>query len=92
MLCFVRRGVDAGSFIIVVCNFTPTVQTAYRVGVPQPGNYRERLNTDSTHYGGSNVGTPLGMATAEAAAWHGQPHSIVLNVPPLATVMLEWTA
>ena len=91
VLCFIRRGLDTRSFILVVCNFTPTVQTAYRVGVPQPGQYRERLNTDSAHYGGSNLGTPLGAATAEPMPWHGQPQSIVLNLPPLATVLLEWT-
>jgi 1,4-alpha-glucan branching enzyme len=92
VLAFIRRGLDAGSFILVVCNFTPTVQTAYRVGVPQPGEYRERLNTDSAHYGGSNAGTPLGAATAEPVGWHGQPQSLLLNLPPLATVVFEWTA
>jgi 1,4-alpha-glucan branching enzyme len=92
VLSFIRRGSDARRFVVVVCNFTPTVQTAYRIGVPQPGEYRERINTDSSHYGGSNTGTPLGLATAEQAPWHGQAHSIVLTLPPLATVLLEWTA
>jgi 1,4-alpha-glucan branching enzyme len=92
VLSFIRRGIDTDTFIVVVCNFTPTVHSAYRLGVPQPGEYRERLNTDSTHYGGSNTGTPLGVATAEPASWHGQPYSIVLTLPPLATVLLQWTA
>ena len=92
VLAFVRRGLEARRFMLVVCNFTPTAQTAYRIGVPQPGEYRERLNTDSAHYGGSNLGTPLGAATAEPLPWHGQPHSIVLTLPPLATVVFEWTA
>lgn len=92
VLSFIRRGLDASTFVLVVCNFTPTVQTAYRIGVPQPGDYRERLNTDSEHYGGSNAGTPLGRATAEPVGWHGHAQSIVLTLPPLATVFLEWTA
>ena len=92
VLAFVRRGSDAQRFVLVVCNFTPTVQSAYRVGVPQPGAYRERLNTDSSHYGGSNAGTPLGAATAEPVPWHGQAQSVVLTLPPLATVFLEWGA
>ena len=87
-----RRGHDAGSLMLVVCNFMPTMHNAYRIGVPQPGTYRERLNTDSAYYGGSNTGTPLGMASAEPISWHGQPHSVVLTLPPLATVLLEWTA
>ncbi|MES2944166.1 MAG: 1,4-alpha-glucan branching protein GlgB, partial [Pseudomonadota bacterium] len=92
VLGFVRRGLDTSTFMLVVCNFTPTVQTGYRIGVPQPGEYRERLNTDSAHYGGSNLGTPLGAARAEPLAWHGQQHSVLLTLPPLATVFLEWTA
>ncbi len=53
---------------------------SYRIGVPRPGVYRERINTDSTHYGGSNVGTPYGEVTAEAMPWHGRPQSIVLDL------------
>ncbi len=89
VLSFIRRGVDEHSFVVAVCNFTPTVWPSYRLGVPEPGQYRECLNTDSVHYGGSNVGTPLGAATAENIPWHGRPHSIVLTLPPLATVLLE---
>jgi 1,4-alpha-glucan branching enzyme len=92
VLAFLRKGVDSSSFILVVCNFTPNVWNGYRLGVPQPGTYHERLNTDSAHYGGSNVGTPLGTATADDVAWQGQAHSVVLNLPPLATVLLEWKA
>ena len=92
VLSFIRRGVDDNSFIVVVCNFTPNVWNGYRLGVPQAGTYYEKLNTDSVHYGGSNVGTPLGTASAEATSMHGKPYSVVLNLPPLATVMLEWKA
>ncbi|WP_367846247.1 1,4-alpha-glucan branching protein GlgB [Rhodoferax sp. WC2427] len=92
VISFIRRGVEDTSFIVVVCNFTPNVWNGYRLGVPQAGTYYEKLNTDSAHYGGSNVGTPLGTASAEAVSMHGKPYSVVLNLPPLATVMLEWKA
>ncbi len=92
VLSFIRYGDDASTFIVVVCNFTPTVRPDFRLGVPQPGEYRECLNTDSAHYGGSNVGTPFGSTTAERRKWNGKSHSIVLTLPPLATVMLEWKA
>ena len=92
VISFIRRGLDAGTFIVVVCNFSPIVHSDYRLGVPEEGDYRERLNTDSVYYGGSNTGTPLGVATAEPVGWHGQPHSIVVTLPPLATVLLQWTA
>ncbi len=90
VLSFVRHGADANALVVVVCNFTPVVHKGYRLGVPRPGEYRERINTDSAHYGGSGVGTPLGAASTDDLPWNGKPHSIVIDLPPLATVMLEW--
>ena len=90
VLSFIRRSADGQALIVVVCNFAPTVHAGFRLGVPQLGVYRECLNTDSMHYGGSNVGTPLGLADADPVAWNGRPHSIVIDLPPLATVMFEW--
>jgi 1,4-alpha-glucan branching enzyme len=89
VLSFVRKARD-GSMMLVVCNFAPVVHHGFRIGVPAAGQWQERLNTDSQHYGGSNVGTPLGAATAEAAGSHGRAHSLVLTLPPLATVFLAW--
>jgi 1,4-alpha-glucan branching enzyme len=88
VLSFIRRGHGA-RFVVVIANFTPAVHHGYRVGVPQPGIYRERLNTDSEHYGGSNVGTKHGQVTAQPVPWHGRPHSLELTLPPLATVFFE---
>jgi len=89
VLSFVRWAADRNRLMVVVCNFTPNVRTNYRLGVPQAGTYIERLNTDSVHYGGSNVGTPV--ATASTMPWHGKAYSMTLNLPPLATVFFEWT-
>ena len=91
VLSFVRKG-RGGERMLVVCNFAPTVHDGLRLGVPSAGTWHERLNTDSAHYGGSNVGTPLGVAQSQAVASHGRADSIVINLPPLATVFLEWTA
>ena len=46
--------------------------------------WHERLNTDSAHYGGSNVGTPMAAARSEHVPAHGHAQSIVLTLPPLA--------
>jgi len=92
VFAFVRRGESPDRLVLVVANFTPVVQHGYRLGVPRPGVWRERLNTDSAFYGGSNVGTPFGEITAQARPWNGRAHSIELALPPLATVFLEWTA
>ena len=85
LLTFLRRGKAPGELAIVACNFTPVVREQVRIGVPEPGFYRERLNTDSVFYNGSNVGSG-GGATAEAQPWNGRPYSISVTLPPLATV------
>lgn len=90
VLSFVRKARD-GAMVLVVCNFAPVVHHGFRLGVPAAGQWQERLNTDSQHYGGSNVGTPLGAATAEPVHSHGRAQSLVLTLPPLATVFLAWT-
>ena len=90
LFSFVRIGRD-GQLMLVLCNFAPVVHEGLRIGVPAAGRWQERLNTDSSFYGGSNVGTPLGVASSEAVASHGRANSIVLTVPPLATVFIEWT-
>ncbi len=91
LLAFVRHGRN-GEQMLVVCNFAPVVHHGLRLGVPAGGRWVERLNTDSHHYGGSNVGTPLGECTAEAVHSHGRAQSVLLNLPPLATVFLERVA
>jgi 1,4-alpha-glucan branching enzyme len=91
LLSFVRKGRE-GQRMLVVCNFAPVVHEGLRLGVPEAGAWVERLNTDSSHYGGSNVGTPLGAAHSQPVQSHGRAQSIVINVPPLATVFLQWTA
>ncbi len=92
VLSFVRHGGPGVPPVLVVCNFAPVVHHGFRLGVPNEGLWRERLNTDSAFYGGSNVGTPLGAARSEAIASHHRAQSIVLTLPPLATVFFECAA
>jgi len=88
VLAFLRRGEDGTPPVVVVCNFTPAPREGYRIGLPEPGRWMERLNSDSTHYGGSGMGN-LGAVESEPVAWHDRPHSVELTLPPLSTVVLE---
>ena len=90
VIAFIRRGYDRSRAIMCVCNFTPVVRHNYRVGVPGPGLFRERMNTDSQHYGGSDVGNAYGIANAEEIPAHQHAWSVSLTIPPLATVYFEW--
>jgi 1,4-alpha-glucan branching enzyme len=85
---FFRFGNEGAEPVLVVCNMTPTPRHHYRVGVPRAGRWREIANTDSAFYGGSNVGNDGAVHTVEHAA-HGEPQSLELTLPPLATVMLR---
>ena len=75
----------------MLVNLTPTTYPDYRLGVPRQGHYRECLNTDSEHYGGSNMGN-VGGLQARAKPLGGQACQLSLCVPPLATLVLEWQA
>jgi 1,4-alpha-glucan branching enzyme len=91
VIAWARRGEDERSIAIVVSNFTPVPREAYRIGVPLRGFYREVVNTDAVLYGGSNMGN-LGGVKADSTPSHGQPCSLTLTIPPLATLILvlEW--
>ncbi len=77
-----------GRSLLVVTNLTPQVHQGYAVGVPHAGAWRELLNTDSQHYGGSNVGNAGALHTA-ARPMHGHAQSLLLTLPPLATLYLQ---
>jgi len=88
VLSFLRRAKDPADFMVVVANFTPVQRETYRVGVPEPGFYREIMNTDAEKYGGTNVGN-LGGAHAEAIAWNNHPYSIQLRIPALGVLYFK---
>jgi len=88
VLAYVRKAKDPNDFVLVVCNFTPVARENHRVGVPELGHYEEIFNTDSEHYGGTNVGTVLG-AQAEKRPWHGRPYSIEISLPPLGVAVFK---
>ena len=82
---FVRRAEDPAQCIVVVCNMTPVVRHGFRLGVPHAGVWTELLNTDSSHYGGSDMGN-CGAVVAQPIPSHGHAHSVVLNLPPLGVL------
>jgi len=87
VIAFARFARDRSRLTVCACNGTPVPRHGYRIGVPRAGFYREVLNSDSAFYGGSNLGNAGGVAS-EAVAWHGQPHSILVTLPPLAAIWL----
>ena len=72
--------------IVVVSNFTPVSREGYRVPMPKAGKWREVINTDATHYGGSGKGNDGAVVAREEDG--GTKATMVL--PPLSTIMLEF--
>lgn len=87
-ICYLRRAKRADDFLVVCLNLTPVVRTNYPVGVPIDGWYEEIFNSDSEHYGGSNVGNHPGVF-AQQPGWHGRPYSLRITLPPLAAVLFK---
>jgi 1,4-alpha-glucan branching enzyme len=85
---FLRYAAASNPPILVVSNMTPIPRYGYRIGVPFDGAWREILNSDSEFYGGSNIGNQ-GEVMAQEFAAHGQPYSVEIILPPLATIYLR---
>ena len=96
---------ESGGPLLVVHNFTPVPRNGYRIGVPNPGVWIVLLNSDAEQYAGSDAGSGAGtashqdmqnqaegvlieVATQDEGA-HGQPVSLVLDLPPLGSLILQ---
>lgn len=79
---------SGASDLLVIVNATPVVRHGYRIGVPRSGSYHEILNSDRGEFGGSGR-----MASerydSDSLGTHGRPCSIVIDLPPLAVVILR---
>jgi 1,4-alpha-glucan branching enzyme len=91
ILIYLRKGKAGTAPALIVVNLTPTSYENYNVGVPLAGFYRECINTDSSVYGGSNIGNGGGV-TSQDIEYAGQPNHITISIPPLATMVFEWQA
>jgi 1,4-alpha-glucan branching enzyme len=83
VFAWLRKGRDARARCLIVTNFSPNVYDNYRLSVPIAGTWREVLNTDSAHYGGSNVGN-----VGEVRTQDGVRAELNLTIPPLAAIFL----
>ena len=88
VLVFQRRGSYPKDFLIQALNFTPVVRESYRIGVPEPGCYKEVFNSDEARWGGSGqMNTDVYLT--QPVAWHNHHQSLDLRLPPLGAVFLR---
>ncbi|MBR2214628.1 MAG: 1,4-alpha-glucan branching protein GlgB [Selenomonadaceae bacterium] len=91
VVTFLRKAEDESDFLLVVTNFTPKAREGYRVGVPMRGIYREVFSTDAEEFGGGGM-VNTGVLPAADTVWHGRMQSILIKVPPLATLYFRLQA
>lgn len=89
-LVLLRRSPVNNETILAAFNFTPVPRYNYRVGVPSGGFWRELLNSDAPHYGGSGQGN-FGGVEAAPFGWHHEPFSLSVTLPPLGAVFFKQT-
>ncbi len=87
VVAFARTTKDFSRVLVAVANLSPIPRGPYRIGLPRAGRWVERVNTDSTFYGGSDTGN-LGPVAAEPIPWGGQPFSAEITLPPLGALWL----
>ena len=87
-LSYIRRAKDRDDYLVMCCNFTPVVRDRHRLGVPELVWYEEIFNSDSSYYGGSNMGNAPGV-NAQDIPSHDRAHSIEVTLPPLGVSIFK---
>mgnify|MGYP003336006782 CR=1 FL=1 len=73
--------------IIAIHNFSPTIYHNYQLPAPRAGEWKLILNSDDIAYGGSGV--VIEDCYSVSGEFCGFSQSLFVDIPPLATVLLE---
>jgi 1,4-alpha-glucan branching enzyme len=84
IVVFARRAREHSEAILIVSNFAPVEHQAMRFGVPGSPTRADVLLNTAQPEAGSDARPPV----VEEVASHGRDRSVVVSVPPLATLWL----
>jgi 1,4-alpha-glucan branching enzyme len=91
VVSLLRRNASNTEQVVAIANFTPIPRDKFRVGVEKQGNYSLILNTDNVEFGGSGYLSSNNMVCkSEHKPWNDCAYSVVLTLPPLSVIMLQW--
>ena len=89
VVVYLRHNTDKDQLAVVALNFAAVGRLGYRIGVPGPGVYKEVLSSDAHCYGGSGLTNATRGDILAVSVFHmGQTYSLVVDLPPLAGVVL----
>ncbi|KIA83135.1 glycogen branching protein [Kaistella solincola] len=83
---YLRKAKAEAEVMMVVLNLKPHVYP-YKIGVNEGTNWKVLLNSDDEKYGGSGVEATI--LDEQDDEWMFRPNSIILELPPLAGVILK---
>ncbi|HQT24676.1 MAG: 1,4-alpha-glucan branching enzyme [Sphingobacteriales bacterium 17-39-43] len=88
VLVYSRKGNNPSDDLLIVLNMTPVPRKAWRIGLPAEGNWKLILNSDDSHFYGSGLFRDQNVISEEIF-WHGKAQSGLMNLPPLAGLVLK---
>lgn len=83
---YLRKAKEEAEVMMIVLNLKPYVYP-YKIGVDEGTNWEVVLNSDDEKYGGSGVQATI--LDEQDDEWMFRPNSIILELPPLAGVILK---
>jgi 1,4-alpha-glucan branching enzyme len=83
---YLRKAKEDAEVMMIVLNLKPHVYP-YKIGVNEGTNWEVVLNSDDEKYGGSGVQATI--LDEQDDEWMFRPNSIILELPPLAGVILK---
>ena len=78
-----------GDDVIVLSNFRNQPRTDYRIGLPRPGTWKVRFNSDWDGYDAGFSNHPSTDVQTDAIAWDGMAQSASLSFGPYTTLILS---
>ncbi|MCB0185134.1 MAG: alpha amylase C-terminal domain-containing protein, partial [Caldilineaceae bacterium] len=80
---------DATDTVFVVANFSSSHFDSYRIGLPRPGTWHARFNSDASVYDATfgNEGSAQFQTTEQE--YDGQPYSATLSLPPYSLLVFS---
>jgi len=85
---YIRKGKKAKDTLVVVLNLTPVYRQQYRIGLPFKAKWKEIFNSDAEEFFGSGK-INAAVLEPEQVASHGREYSAVLDLSPLAVLVLK---
>ena len=88
-IAFLRKDPADESYLVCVCNFTPSRYDDFVIGLPPRGTLQEILNSDEERFGGKGVRNEALIRSDKEGFWE-LPCSAKLTLPAMSTLYFRY--